>query len=544
MNMGAGGHMKKVLWIVAGVVCTLGVLGAVGYGGWYAWDVGLVGKNPRAPTAEAMAPVVNRTVAALRTGRAGTCVSPDAQQIQPDAQGRPGIAPRQAPGQHAATYLLQGSPHTQLTRDRLLKQMSFLAKQGLYTEHDASLETDAGPQPAKEYRLTWKGFAALSQEYGPCFSAGARAFGAIGKIEKVVDNQAALEVWEVSLPSSMQGVPEWAASAEAKALFPRLAEMSAPRTEKVRVIRGKEGWLSEQEMQTQLHLAKLRSAGQDVSALVGMIARGGGQAVPLVLDDAAARKLVDEYLAGEQWQARGASACVPVQFQRGGDERQAGAFDRTTFTATWLDKPATERRPHELKTMLTQLHLLSAVERSGFAKLEPIKPVVLKPKRGEKPVAPPPGGARFDVLPEAVETLGMSSRGCVPVGRFGKVELIGVSPTNGGMRVAARGTVEALQPWAKALALHLPALRHLADEGVPLTGRLQFGPKMDRDGVQGEPRWYVSHLQPTYAMVAGDAVPEPLVALFPLTAQASVKVVKGPVSLPSLPVDARRSPVR
>jgi hypothetical protein len=67
---------------------------------------------------------------------------------------------------------------------------------------------------------------------------------------------------------------------------------------------------------------------------------------------------------------------------------------------------------------------------------------------------------------------------------------------------------------------------------------------MDRDGVQGEPRWYVSHLQPTYAMVAGDAVPEPLVALFPLTAQASVKVVKGPVSLPSLPVDARRSPVR
>jgi len=40
---------------------------------------------------------------------------------------------------------------------------------------------------------------------------------------------------------------------QAKSLFPRYAEATAPRVEKARLMRGKEGWLTEQEMQLQLH---------------------------------------------------------------------------------------------------------------------------------------------------------------------------------------------------------------------------------------------------------------------------------------------------
>jgi hypothetical protein len=520
--------MNRYVLIGLGALGALAVLGAAGYGGWYAWDTGMIPGNKRAPTAEAMLPAVKKS-AELRTrmyGRGGrACLGPETGRLQPDLQGRPGIANRVMPGQHAVSFLLEGPMHTQDARERVLQQYGFFARQGFYREADVNLDTDAGPRPAKEFRLTWKGFAAASQDYQPCFGTGRREFSRIERIERVPAETLGMELWDVSYHSEAVAVPDWATGPEMKALFPRYVEATAPKVEKVRLMRGKEGWLTEQEMQIQL--SQLRAAGQDPGVLAAQMARS--MKLPESAPDAATvKKLFDEYLQGEQWQTRSQAVCVPIQLQRGGDDRGAMQFDRTSFSATWYDAPAPPRQEYQRQQMLTQLHILSALEAAGLATME-------KSGAGMVNNMPVPAGIRFIVKPEALESLGLVSGGCMPIGRFGKVELVGHSDAGGNVRLAARGELMLVQPWAQALAQWLPALKAVLEEGVPFVGHLSFSPGYDRStGTPTEARWHVTGLNPSYPQIQYTRVPAALQAYLPNT-HASVKLVKAPATLPGLP---------
>lgn len=533
--------MNSKILVGFGALGVLAVLGAAGYGGWYAWDTGVIPGNKRAPTAQAMLPAVMKSAEfrARMLGRgSGACLGPEVGRLQPDLQGRPGIANRNLPGQHAVTFLVEGPMHTQDARERVLRQYGFLAKQGFYSEADVNLETDAGPRPAKEFRLTWNGFAALSQDYQPCFAMGRRQFTRIEKIERVPAETLGLELWDVSYHSEASGVPEWARGADAKALFPRYVEATAPKVEKVRLMRGKEAWLTEQEMQMQLQLSQLRAAGQDPNLIAAQMAQA--MKLPEAPPDAATvKKLFDDYLASEQWQSRSQAVCVPIQLQRGGDDRGAMQFDRTSFSATWYDAPAATRQEYQRQQMLTQLHILSALEAAGLATVE-------KSGAGMVNNQPVPAGLKFTVRPEALESLGLAGGGCMPIGRFGKIDLVGHGDAGAGgmgVRLAARGELMLVQPWAQSLARWLPALKALIEEGVPFVGQLNFGPGYDRSsGAPTEAKWHVTGINPSYPQLQFAQVPAALQPYLPQT-QASIKLVKAPAILPGLPGVSQPAPL-
>ncbi len=522
--------MDKRLLVGLCVVGGIASATAVGYGGWYAWDSGLIPGNPRAPTLAVIEPVVRRAVQQRHQQQPAPCFGADARAPRPEVQGRPGIAYRGYPGQHAMTYLIEGAPQTQDSRERLLQQYSFLVKQGFYIEADVSIETDAGPRSAKEFVLTWKGFAALEQESAtPCFVAGSRQFERVEKLARIPGEALGMELWEVSFRSAVSGIPEWAQAPQARTLFPRYGEAAASRTERLRLVRGKEGWLTEREMQIEMQLAQRLSSGQETAALAARMARAARQSAPPP-DEATLRKAFDDYLASEQWQSRSMAACMPLALQRGGDQRGPQAsIDRSVFHATWYDAPENVRPQYQRNAMLTQLHILAALEMAGLATLEKAGPGTV----GNQPVA---SGIKFVVKPEALESLGLAGGGCAPVGRVTKVELLGFVATSGaGVRVAARGEIGLVQPWARTLAEHLPALKVLLEEGVPYTGQLQFGDGFDRSAMQGEPRWRVVSLQAVYPQIISTVVPPRLAAYLPAT-HAAVKPVKAPASLPGLPV--------
>src|SRR4029079_8775877 len=350
-------------------------------------------------------------------------------------------------------------------------------------------------RPAKEYRLTWKGFAAQSQDYTPCFAVGRREFSRIEKIERAPGDALGMELWDVSYQNVVSDVPAWAQTPQAKALFPRYGEATATRIDKIRLMRGKEGWITEQEMQTQLQAAQMRSSGQEPAAVRAQLARAR-QAPEAAPDAAGVKRLLDEYLASEQWQARSTVACLPLPLQRGGDDRGMSlrSDPPSCFYAVWLDAPPTIRRDYERNAMLMQLHILSALEAAGLATME-------KTKAGTVNGQPVASGVRFTVKPEALEALGFGrGNGCMAVGRIGKIELARSAdsgPNN--VRVALRGELTQVPPWAQSLAQWLPALKALLDEGVPFTGQIGFSPVYDRStGMQGGAKWHVMVLNPAY----------------------------------------------
>src|SRR5689334_10008002 len=101
--------MNQKILIGFGAIGALTLLAGAGWGAWYAWDNGLIPGNKRAPTAEAMLLSAKRSAQFRARAQQRACLGPDMGRVQPDQQGRPGIAPRNLPGQHAISFLVQGA---------------------------------------------------------------------------------------------------------------------------------------------------------------------------------------------------------------------------------------------------------------------------------------------------------------------------------------------------------------------------------------------------------------------------------------------------
>jgi hypothetical protein len=519
--------VKKTVLILAGTVGGLVLVAGVAYGCWSAWDRGLIPGNPRAPVLAAMEDAVRRSAESRFRSQPVPCIELDSP-VRPELQGVRGIAYRPVPGQHAVTYLVEGSPQTQGGRDRAIRQLSYLASQGLFTEADVAVETDAGMRPGKEFRLTWDGFVAIESDRGmPCFAAGTRKIDRIGTIEKS-GSALGLETWEVSIQTSVAGTPEWVGSPEGKVLFPSANEAADIRTETVRLVRGKDGWHTEQEMQAELQTAQLRSAGRENILAAAILARSlepGNLQMP---DEATVRTAFERHLTGERWQSNGMTACLPLQIQRGGDLRLAQtSVDRSVVSATWFDASPPARNDAARSAMLTQLHILAALESGGLA-------TAYRAAAGEVNGERVTSGMRFDIAPEAVEFLGMTGSGCVPVGRIDSVELLGYRTRRDGVQIVGRGKVSQVQPLAHVLAAQLPALKSLLEDGLPYSGRVVLDTGFDPEGAPTGRQWRVVELSPDYPRIQYTLVPASLRPYFPRT-HGQVKPVKAPMVLPGLP---------
>jgi hypothetical protein len=518
------------------------LLGAGGYGVWYAWDNGLVGSNPRAPTPQAMdkAVLMQAAYLAAKRGTRPPCINIEPSSAHPEIGGIPGIGMQPVPGAHSVTMLLQTNRLGQPARDVQLARLGYLAKQGLFSMADTTVTTDDGVErPARTFKLAWDGYAAIRSTYGGsiCVNYGRREFGGIEKIEKTLEKLADLEVYEVTYKTVVNDIPPWAATEEARRHFPKLAELIAVGAGKAKVVRTKDGWRSAYELEAEIIVA---AKGGNPANLAAMYATGIMtliDATPKIsLEDA--NKLVAQYLADPDRSNVARIACLPLNLQRGGDEKRTqGTYDATEFAVTYYDK--SDRKPYEYQIMARTLHLLAALENAGLAEMEVIGPTPqAPPPRGAgrapsqwMPGPPRPPGVRYKVRKEAMTAMSMSSYdgGCIPAGRT-KYEVLAVLDSPGTVQadLLVRASIDQTPDWVARIAESLPALKAVIDNGLAVRGAAY------RQGAGEEAgKWQLSGLNPIYPSPHYEAIPAHLVPLMPLTAASySATPVMAPALIP------------
>lgn len=499
--------LRNALWSGAALIG----LALCGGGIYVAWDRGLIPGNPRAPSAHNMLPAVQGAYALSARDRI-ECVALDLSP-PPDVQGVPGITARLLPGQHRSIYLLQTEPRLQEFRDRQLQQLRFLTKQNFFAETDAEIETSAGRQTAKEFRLTWDGFKSLASTPAhdtpagdaACFAIGTRALGPLTQIERLPDTLLDTELWRVTYDLALKDLAPWAATAEAAQLFPGLASKIRPVVESTNLLRAKSGWVSHAQAQTEL--------------LTGIPARYTAPTSDLLQspsrpDDNVIKAAMELHLAGEL-AARSALACLPLPSGR------SALVDKSGQSPAYLSGPAGGPGGHrEQVAHLNALHLLLALQSAGLAERMPAEP--------STSAQPDPGaaraGLRFQVNPEAVQALRLDTvNACVPAGKM-RVELLKAWFENDrSARLTGVGQLTQVPAWVQKLAMHLPALQVTLETGVPYTGIFEY----QTIGTTMPGKWSVRTLRPSYPTIHMPTLPASLHPEFPEFAAASKPAVKG-----------------
>lgn len=509
-------------------VSALLILAGGGYGLWMAWDKGLIGANPRAPVAAAMESAVRKQAIANAMNRDSgeLCMALELNNPQPEATGFPGIAMDAAPGRYSITLLRQTNFRDQPSRDSQLSQLDYLASQGLFSVGDSTIVTDDGPRPARNYQMTWAGFSAIQQNHGSslCLPYGRKEFIGIETIEKLLEKVLELDVYEATYVSRVTDVPAWASTVEASKLFPKLPQLIAETRGKAKVIRANGGWRSAYEVEMEV-----AQAAKGVANNRNLIQMEASERVIPTLGEAQDLLQTLPSNAANNWASQFGMACMPLNIQRGGDDKtspEMGRDPKAPFTATYYDRG--DRKANEYRTIAQALHSLSALEGAGLAQMEQLKAPPLPKGLERKGTSSVPvtynAGVRFHVSREAVEALGMSGNGggCVPAGRL-KVEVVAVNSYRRTVQIAARGLIEQTPTWAAKIGERLPALQSLLETGLPLSGQMAFTAE------EGPGKWRLTGLSPSYPGTNYNSIPAHLAPLMPLTAAAfSVKPVKAP----------------
>lgn len=520
--------MKKAIKVTLIVLVSLLALIGAGYGAWFAWDTGLLGDNPRALTIEAMDKAVRKQVIVnIRTrGMAESCINVNLNQPPPEVVGISGIAPRVIPGQHEVTLLLQTNLISQPARDIQITQLNYLASQGPFTATDATVETETGPRPARRYRLTWAGYTNSQQIHGTsiCLFYGHHEYAGIDKFERLPEKIMGFDVYEVTYHTKVNDVPVWATTQEAKQFFPKLAELTAGRSGKVRVIRADDAWRSAYEIEVEAaNASKGGSDNRYPKRVVTPI-----NTVAPTLDEVKA--LVATHVTDPNWVARNSVACLPIQLQRGGDDKEVQRDHNAPFTVTYYDRG--DRKEYEYRAMSGALHVLSALQTAGLAEMDILRPLpaptTTKAKQRifqstQKPQ--PPVGIRYRISKEIASSLGLTGYGgCLPIGRL-KVEVLAVRTVLNMANVYARATIEQTPEWAIKLANELPAVKALIETGLPMVGQLIPA----QENAAG--KWRLTGLSPMYPSINYSAIPSHLVPLLPKTTASHPS---RPIKVPAL----------
>lgn len=532
--------MNKYLKISIIIAVALSILAGGGYGAWYAWDNGLIGHNPRAPVASAMEDAVRKQalINLLKNEASAPCISVDIGHPAPEISGFHGITPAAVPGRFSITLLRQTNLRDQAVRDIQLGQMDYLTSQGFFTATDSNVESDNGTLPARNYQMTWKGYADNQLSYGNslCFDYGRREFAGIEKIEKLLETVMDLDVYEVTYATKQTNPPAWTQSPDAKRWFPKLQQLTEDSTSRVKVIRTKEGWRSAYEIEIE---AAQAAKGPTTANNYLLEMQKNLLRQPPGLEEA--KQLIAGQSTDTNWLSRNGIACLPLQLQRGGDDKPAPGNMRpaetsTPFTVTYYDKP--DRKEYELRMMYKTLYVLTALEHAGLARMEHLKPPRPTRKRAKENVPLSPdaqyGGVRYTLTPEAAEALGLTNYGggCIPAGRI-TLELLSVQGNRGTYQIKARGVLAQTPDWAIRIGEKLPALRSLIDNGIQMSGQLGFA------NLQGEEKWRLNGLSPNYPDMNYNAMPQHLAPMLPRTLAAFPnKQIKAPALMEPTPLPA------
>ncbi|MGD9949737.1 MAG: hypothetical protein AB7U29_14845 [Desulfobulbus sp.] len=521
--------MNNKFKIAATVASALILLGGGSFGLWLAWDSGEIGSNPRAPVAKAMEDAVRKQAAINNriSNSFASCIPLELNRPPAEIRGIPGIVPRVFPGSYRVTLFSQINLRYQPARDIQLRQMDYLTSQGLFSVMDSSVVTDDGIHSAKTYQLTWDGYVVNQKNYdnSMCLNFGQRQFVRIEKIEKLLEKVLDYDVYEVTYLNKTQDVPAWASNSVASNIFEKLPESLADSRGKAKVVRAKNGWRPVFEIEME---AMAAAKGRDIK---NRLLQFDGLANEMPSIDLV-KTLVRQKMTDVRWASRYGMACLPINLPNGGDDKIkiGGKRENMGITVTYYDRD--DRKQYDSRVMAKALHILTALEGAGLAKMEQLKPPPVP--KGAKKVLYNNTGIRYWVSREGAEALGLTNgdRGCIPAGAL-EPEVLALQKHRGRVQFVARGNIRQTPEWVEKIGDRLPALQLLLKYGLPMSGELVFA------HVDGEDRWQLQNMVPHYPELSYDNIPSAIAPLMPktvnLVANKSVKtpVLAQPISSPS-----------
>lgn len=227
-----------------------GVLLALGAGGYYAWQEGMVpasviAPHPRAPLAENFLATLQRS-------------APVAQSLRPaclrlnlhagrdiDRMGRIGLAHQRMPGWDVIVVAqVPGSAGQRI--GKLTEALDALAKAGIYSATEAETEDTAGEKvPARAYSLTFAGWNQMLDE--GCFRIGKPQITELTEISRITPDKDGKRVYEVKARYAPQDVEPWVDDPAVQSFVSEdhLKQVREPATASFRLVRTDTGWTVE-----------------------------------------------------------------------------------------------------------------------------------------------------------------------------------------------------------------------------------------------------------------------------------------------------------
>lgn len=315
---GAEGEMRS--GAVTAVLIALPLVAAAAIAGaWRTHEEGVWGANPRAPVAANFLPVVSAY--AERTGQLGAVCTALAPDSGPDVRrGAPGIAHSDIPGLGVATLPVRAAePNRQAERDRALLRYDVLARAGYFTASETHVVNAVGEVvPARRYVMTLAGWEA--SENG-CFALGRPEVLEIKSFARIEPEPREARVYEVVYTHGIREAADWLGSEDAKAGFGAGLKPPSPKEARLRLVKGRSGWLPEPLVsgETGLDKAKLELTFDQLLPPVDL-------------------KLVPQLAARAKLQSNAPSACLLIPSRPGEHAAQIEAGVAGPYSATFAEE--------------------------------------------------------------------------------------------------------------------------------------------------------------------------------------------------------------
>ncbi|MCU7850420.1 MAG: hypothetical protein KZQ89_21070 [Candidatus Thiodiazotropha sp. (ex Lucinoma kastoroae)] len=510
---------------VASVLVILTLLTGVVYLSRHALGWGMAGDDPRALDSKELLDIVRREAVIESTlfKMSGSCQLVKLTDPAPEKKGIDGIEFKKIPGQYEINLLLKTEYENQPKRDRQLKQLDYLAEQGIFYANNGVVETTDGEREVRQYRLTWQGSLIMGKRGGAtsiCLAYGRKAYGEIVNIKKLQEKHKEGDIYNVKYTVRLVDIPSWAANNQALKLFDGLGSALKDNINVTKVVRTMDGW----------QLLKEREPSRAVSAFAGISFPIDTKTVDKEIELPSVDEVnayISENTRSIDWLVRHEKTCMPFWIQASDDK---STLSNGGFSITYYDQK--ERRGYEFQQVVNSLHLLAALERTGLAEMEFISQGGNSSDiSDDSNMSMQESGVRFRIKRQVVEAIGLRKRGkgCIPYGRqsleiLSIKELIEIDRTS--YRFIAKKTVEEVPDWVNKIVKELPVLESLVEHGVFVKGYL-FGVSHNN-----EKYWGIQNTESFFPKINYNSLPSYLEPLLPNTAEVmQAKKISAPVVL-------------
>lgn len=424
--------------------------------GWWAYEEGHVGNNPRAPKLENFRLVVDAW--AERKGELKPkCVAAQASEGPGLRTGLPGLTAVNGPGLWAITAALKmpdANSYANEARERSILRLDALAKAGFLTATDSNLELDSGDiVPARQFVMTAKGWEASFQGYGLCISTGRPEVLEISSIARVQPDPQGIRAYDITYKTGVKKLPEWVASSEAKEIWGDMKTHGESAEHRLRLLRTKSGWIPEP-------LAK----GKEKDATINMdkLTRTMNELLPALTVE----KILE--VAKERSEFASPKACIRLPANTAeADQIDPGLVG--SMSAVIYDADPLDIRPERF-TKEAWRNRMEAMVKAGLFRREPVEAGVSDGK-------PHPGGVRYVLEEKYQPHINKKTPSCLSLGDVTVTVLKdSVGPQtvmeNPIWRFLALGKIDG-KAWSRSMDLSaIPEAKAYLDYGVPISGMI------------------------------------------------------------------------